>query len=65
MGAALATFGYIVVMPDYPGFGDNTDIHPYVHRSLGDCVRNAILETISLTGTTSGRIGFRGMAGST
>jgi len=49
MGASLAASGYIVVMPDYPGFGDNADIHPYVHGSLGDCVRDAILQTIELT----------------
>lgn len=48
MGASLAGMGYIVVMPDYPGFGDNSDIHPYVHRSLGDCVRDAVKATVAL-----------------
>ncbi|MCE1195825.1 S9 family peptidase, partial [bacterium] len=51
MGASMAGMGYIVVMPDYPGFGDNADIHPYVHGSLGDCVRDAVKETIALTMT--------------
>ena len=51
MGASLAGLGYIVVMPDYPGFGENDDTHPYIHGSLGDCVRDAIVETISLTQT--------------
>ena len=51
IGASLAGMGYIVVMPDYPGFGDNSDIHPYVHSSLGDCVRDAVKATIALTST--------------
>jgi pimeloyl-ACP methyl ester carboxylesterase len=49
IGASLAGMGYIVVMPDYPGFGDNSAIHPYVHSSLGDCVRDAVKATIALT----------------
>lgn len=46
MGAYLASLGYIVVMPDYPGYGDNRDVHPYCHLSLGDSVRDAVLEAI-------------------
>jgi pimeloyl-ACP methyl ester carboxylesterase len=35
-GALMACAGYIVVMPDYPGFGDSRAPHPYVHLSLGE-----------------------------
>lgn len=38
-GALMASAGYIVVMPDYPGFGDSRAPHPYVHLSLGESVR--------------------------
>lgn len=36
--ALMASAGYIVVMPDYPGYGDSRAPHPYVHLSLGDSV---------------------------
>jgi pimeloyl-ACP methyl ester carboxylesterase len=36
--ALMASAGYIVVMPDYAGFGDSPVVHPYVHRSLGTSV---------------------------
>ena len=41
-GALMASAGYIVVMPDYPGFGDSAEPHPYVHLSLGDSVRRMV-----------------------
>jgi pimeloyl-ACP methyl ester carboxylesterase len=49
IGAYMAATGCIVAMPDYPGFGSNTDTHPYVHRSLGDVVRDAVIATVELT----------------
>jgi pimeloyl-ACP methyl ester carboxylesterase len=36
--ALMASAGYIVVMADYPGFGDSTEPHPYVQLSLGKSV---------------------------
>ena len=36
--ALMASAGYIVVMADYPGFGDSRASHPYVTLSLGDSV---------------------------
>jgi len=30
----IASTGYIVVMPDYPGMGVNMDVHPYCQASL-------------------------------
>jgi len=36
--ALMASAGYIVVMADYPGFGDSRAPHPYVNLSLGDSV---------------------------
>lgn len=35
-GYLFATLGYAVVMPDYPGMGDNKDTHPYCLTTLGD-----------------------------
>ena len=46
--------GYIVLMPDYPGFGSNTSAHPYVHMSLGNSVRD-LIAAVSLQ--TPGRQG--------
>ena len=43
VGGLMASAGYIVVMPDYPGFGSNTDDHPFVHMSLGNSVRDLVL----------------------
>jgi pimeloyl-ACP methyl ester carboxylesterase len=43
VGGLLASAGYIVLMPDYQGFGDSQALHPYVHASLGDSVRDLIL----------------------
>ncbi len=36
------TGGYAVVMADYPGLGDSTVFHPYVHRSLSYSVVDII-----------------------
>jgi hypothetical protein len=43
VGGLMASAGYIVVMPDYQGFGDSIVTHPYVHLSLGDSVRDIVL----------------------
>ncbi len=43
VGALMASAGYIVVMPDYVGFGDSTaPDHPYVTLKLGDSVKGAL-----------------------
>ncbi|QOX77853.1 hypothetical protein FY034_02490 [Trichlorobacter lovleyi] len=34
-GYLFATLGYAVVMPDYPGMGDNYETHPYCLTTLG------------------------------
>jgi pimeloyl-ACP methyl ester carboxylesterase len=48
VGALMATAGYIVVMPDYPGFGDSVVPHPYVHMSLGNSVRDSVRKAQAL-----------------
>ena len=48
IAAYMAAAGYIVVMPDYPGFGADTGTHPYVHSSLGPVVRDAVKAAIAL-----------------
>jgi len=44
VGALMASAGYIVVMPDYVGFGDplSTAIHPYVTQALGGSVAGIV-----------------------
>ena len=43
VGALVASAGYIVVMPDYVGFGESTvPDHPYVTLALGDSVTGAL-----------------------
>jgi pimeloyl-ACP methyl ester carboxylesterase len=42
VGGLMASAGYIVVMPDYPGFGSSFDPHPFVQRSLGNSVRDLV-----------------------
>jgi len=46
VGALMASAGYIVVMPDYVGFGDSSLLngpdHPYVTMKLGDSVKGAL-----------------------
>lgn len=34
-GALFASTGFVVVIPDYPGMGDNYQPHPYCLKSLG------------------------------
>lgn len=43
-GTMLAAKGYIVVMPDYPGMGDNYDVHPYCMTDLAKSVAGLITE---------------------
>ncbi len=43
-GTMLAAKGYIVVMPDYQGMGDNYDVHPYCMTDLAKSVIGPILE---------------------
>ncbi len=38
LGMLFAACGYIVAIPDYPGMGSNTDVHPYCQNSLAYCV---------------------------
>lgn len=44
----LAGSGYIVVIPDYLGLGDNKDTHPYCHESIGDSVIDAVMAAADL-----------------
>lgn len=43
VGGLMASAGYIVLMPDYPGFGVSFAPHPFVHTSLGNSVRDLII----------------------
>lgn len=77
VGGLMASAGYIVVMPDYQGFGDTAAVdHPYVHLSLGESVRDLVVwaqshslgprgaranELLYLTGYSEG--GYTTMAG--
>jgi hypothetical protein len=74
VGGLMASAGYIVLMPDYPGFGSNGDAHPFVHMSLGNSVRDLVAEAkkrltgavvpkgaVFLTGYSEG--GYATMAG--
>jgi alpha-beta hydrolase superfamily lysophospholipase len=31
MGMITASLGYVTLVPDYPGFGTSTELHPYIH----------------------------------
>lgn len=42
VGGLMASAGYIVLMPDYPGFGSSDAPHPFVQRSLGNSVRDLV-----------------------
>jgi len=42
VGALMASAGYIVVMPDYQGFGDSHAVHPFVTELLGNSVAGAV-----------------------
>ena len=74
VGGLMASAGYIVLMPDYPGFGESYAPHPFVHTSLGNSVRDLILaarerlrgvvtpsDKLFLTGYSEG--GYATMAG--
>jgi pimeloyl-ACP methyl ester carboxylesterase len=54
---SLASTGYIVVIPDYIGFGNSNDIfHPYyIAEPMGRSVRDAILAAKELTGSLEGK----------
>jgi alpha/beta superfamily hydrolase len=60
--ALMASAGYIVVMADYPGFGDSTEPHPYVQLSLGESVltilrrAQAVLTTLAASARPNGRL---------
>jgi pimeloyl-ACP methyl ester carboxylesterase len=43
VGLIMASMGYAVVVPDYPGFGVSSGIHPYLHaKFLTPCVVDLI-----------------------
>lgn len=42
IASAMASSGYIVVMPDYQGMGESNDIQPYVHKIQGRQSADAI-----------------------
>jgi Secretory lipase. len=60
--ALMATAGYIVVMADYPGFGDSTEPHPYVQLSLGESVltilnrAQAVLKNLAASARPNGKV---------
>jgi pimeloyl-ACP methyl ester carboxylesterase len=63
VGGLMASAGYIVLMPDYPGFGQSTAPHPFVHTSLGNSVRDLIVAARArLTGavTPNGKLFLTG-----
>ncbi|MCX7022992.1 MAG: hypothetical protein NT080_00035 [Spirochaetes bacterium] len=47
----MATKGYLVVMPDYPGIGADHGPHPYMHRALGSSVRDIVDRAAALVAT--------------
>jgi hypothetical protein len=59
VGIYMAAAGYIVAMPDYPGFGGNRDVHPYVQASLGDVVRDAV-KAAAASSPWSGKVAWNG-----
>jgi pimeloyl-ACP methyl ester carboxylesterase len=42
VAALMASAGYIVLMPDYVGFGDSQAVHPYVTLTLGNSVAGIV-----------------------
>lgn len=48
LAALIARCGYIVVLPDYLGMGDNVDVHPYCQELLADSVMDAVDATIDV-----------------
>jgi pimeloyl-ACP methyl ester carboxylesterase len=63
VGALMASAGYIVVMPDYAGFGDSTvPDHPYVRLELGNSVRDIVQQALGLAGwvTSNGKVFLTG-----
>jgi len=61
IGAMMASKGYIVVMPDYPGFGSAGVPHPYVHRALGSSVRDIVAKAAAMAKSDwAGRIAWDG-----
>ena len=63
VGGLMASAGYIVVMPDYAGFGDSTvQDHPYVRLELGNSVRDIVQLALDLKGwvTSNGKVFLTG-----
>lgn len=59
----LASMGYLVVAPDYPGMGSNEETHPYCLRSLGSSVAGIIRTAIEKRGyMMDGRIVLMGFS---
>jgi pimeloyl-ACP methyl ester carboxylesterase len=51
VGLFMASYGYLVVVPDYPGFGVSEVRHPYLHAaSLVPCVIDLLRAARSWTG---------------
>lgn len=57
---AMAPLGYIVVAPDYPGLGDNTDTHPYCLTTLANSAIGMIRAVSTLKTRWDGRIFIMG-----
>ncbi len=63
VGGLMASAGYLVVMPDYAGFGDSTEPdHPYVRLELGNSVRDIVQLALGLKGwvTANGKVFLTG-----
>ena len=56
----LATLGYVVVIPDYPGLGVNNDVHPYCLTTLSKSVIGMIYAAKQLGLRWDGRIFLMG-----
>lgn len=46
--------GYLVALPDYLGYGDSTDFHPYMHASTGATTSADFLRAVRNAGATIG-----------
>ena len=50
----LASSGWIVSVPDYPGMGDNYEVHPYCVSTLGNSVAGMIKADLQVTNPNVG-----------
>ncbi|MEE4257579.1 MAG: hypothetical protein V2I47_11125, partial [Bacteroidales bacterium] len=54
IGLMTASMGYLTLLPDYPGFGVSTGIHPYLHATSNvPCVVDLIVAAKELCSTNN------------